>query len=337
MTPFAASVPYSVAAEGPLTISMSSISSGLSVLSRENRVSVPDVSASVEIRTPSTTQIGALLKLIDDTPRTRTVGAPPRVDPGSTTTPGALAVSMSAELEISLSSTFLPTSPSVASAFPSSTLRCWPVAVVTTSSSCATAMSSAKSLVVVPPALTFDRSLYRAIADAEHLDLDAPQRNVAQSVFAVLTGIGGDAATDDDDAGIYERRIAFARGDVSGNGRALRGQSAAEGNSVSAAPARAIFQRPKVIVTPFEEVERGNDRDAFRAYEPAPNSAVGAGRCGWTAVRRLLDYMDCGWTATTPTGLCGAIPQLRIAKEAPGPGECNVRTTGAAGSVTCQM
>ena len=37
MTPFAASVPYSVAADGPFTISMSSISSGLSVLSSEKR------------------------------------------------------------------------------------------------------------------------------------------------------------------------------------------------------------------------------------------------------------------------------------------------------------
>ena len=41
-TPFAAFVPYSVAADGPFTISMSSISSGLSVLSSEKLTSVPD-------------------------------------------------------------------------------------------------------------------------------------------------------------------------------------------------------------------------------------------------------------------------------------------------------
>src|SRR5215475_9275296 len=44
MTPFAASVPYSVAADGPFTISMSSISSGFSELRSEKFTSVPELS-----------------------------------------------------------------------------------------------------------------------------------------------------------------------------------------------------------------------------------------------------------------------------------------------------
>jgi hypothetical protein len=43
-TPFAAFVPYSVAADGPFTISMSSISSGFSELRREKPTSVPELS-----------------------------------------------------------------------------------------------------------------------------------------------------------------------------------------------------------------------------------------------------------------------------------------------------
>ena len=101
------------------------------------------------MRTPSTTQIGAFDRLMDETPRTRTVGAPPSVDPGSTTTPGALAVSMSAVVEISETSAALATS-TVESALPSSTLRAWPVAVVTTSSSCAIATDIEKLTVSLP-------------------------------------------------------------------------------------------------------------------------------------------------------------------------------------------
>ncbi len=143
-----------MAADGPFTISMSSISSGLRALSSENCVSVFEFNTPVEMRTPSTTQIGALLKLIDETPRTRTVGAPPSVEPGSTMTPGALAVRRSAVVEISDSSTFLPTSPKVDRALPNSTLRAWPVAVVTTSSSCAMATVKEKSVVTDCPATT---------------------------------------------------------------------------------------------------------------------------------------------------------------------------------------
>src|SRR5437867_13282162 len=76
-TPFAAFVPYSVAADGPFTISMSSISSGLRLLSSESEFAPAELVVFERYRTPSTTQIGALLKLIEEMPRTRIVGDPP--------------------------------------------------------------------------------------------------------------------------------------------------------------------------------------------------------------------------------------------------------------------
>ena len=96
-TPFAASVPYSVAADGPFTISMSSISSGLSVLNSEKGVSVPEFVVA-----------GRDANAVDD-PDRRVAQADRRhaahahgrraadVDPGSTMTPGALAMSRSAD------------------------------------------------------------------------------------------------------------------------------------------------------------------------------------------------------------------------------------------------
>ena len=73
-TPFAAAVPYSAAADGPFTISMLSISSGLMSLTRlgcappVKRLELP---TSAVIRMPSMTKIGSLLRLIDATPRMR--------------------------------------------------------------------------------------------------------------------------------------------------------------------------------------------------------------------------------------------------------------------------
>ena len=56
MTPLAASVPYSVAADGPFTISMSAISSGFSTLSMLVVVPpVPSPRALEFMRTPSIT------------------------------------------------------------------------------------------------------------------------------------------------------------------------------------------------------------------------------------------------------------------------------------------
>src|SRR4029079_10870682 len=91
-TPFAAFVPYNVAADGPFTISMSSISSGLSELRSEKLTSVPEFSEPAEEGTQAPYQIGALLKLIDETPRTRMVGAPPSSVPGNSVTPGDLPI-----------------------------------------------------------------------------------------------------------------------------------------------------------------------------------------------------------------------------------------------------
>src|SRR3954466_7765570 len=79
MTPFAASVPYSVAADGPFTISMSSISSGDIVLRKLNVVP-PLLGALKELesaRTPSTKTIGALPRLSELRPRIRIFGADP--------------------------------------------------------------------------------------------------------------------------------------------------------------------------------------------------------------------------------------------------------------------
>src|SRR6185369_13980697 len=94
MTPLVASVPYNVAADGPFTISMSSISSGLRPLRLELETMLPPAPAAVNEpelkRTPSTTQIGALLSDSELTPRIRIVGAVPVMLPGSTMTPGAL-------------------------------------------------------------------------------------------------------------------------------------------------------------------------------------------------------------------------------------------------------
>src|SRR3954468_23835572 len=104
-TPFAAFVPYSVAADGPFTISMFSISSGLSEPSNEKFTSVPDCRLPAEYRTPSTYQIGAFDKLIDDTPRMRTVGAPPSSVPGRIVTLGDFAIIMLARLLFGRSST----------------------------------------------------------------------------------------------------------------------------------------------------------------------------------------------------------------------------------------
>ena len=69
-------------------------------------------------------------------------------------TPGDLAVINSAIEVVELSSTRLPTSPSVEMALPNSILRCWPVAVVTISSSCTIACFITKSATTLSLATT---------------------------------------------------------------------------------------------------------------------------------------------------------------------------------------
>ena len=87
-------------------------------------------------------------------PRMRTLGAEPVMLPGSTTTPGALATMRSERLVTGACSTFRLMSPRVWTELPSSTLRCWPVAVVTTSVSLTTACAIVKSMEALPLAAT---------------------------------------------------------------------------------------------------------------------------------------------------------------------------------------
>src|SRR5690242_20681768 len=97
---------------------MSSISSGL----RPDRLvpltcepPAPAAPNALELnRTPSTTQIGALLNDSELTPRMRIVPAVPVIVPGRTTTPGAFATRRSLMFVVGDVSTFWDTSPRVA-------------------------------------------------------------------------------------------------------------------------------------------------------------------------------------------------------------------------------
>jgi hypothetical protein len=98
ITPLDASVPYSVAAAGPLMISMLSMSSGLKSLIREitlelNACTLGPVDCALSARTPSTTRSGwfASEKLLE--PRIRICDPEPTMPvPGVMTTPGARAL-----------------------------------------------------------------------------------------------------------------------------------------------------------------------------------------------------------------------------------------------------
>ncbi len=154
MTPLAASVPYSVAADGPLTISMSSISSGESEFMKLSFV--PPTPGLIELekyRTPSTIMIGALLRLSEFRPRMRITGAEPLMFGGDMITPGAFATRRSAMLETAVCSTFCGAL-IVDSALPISTFRWSPVAVVTTSCNWTTSGDSVKSSVTDAPGVT---------------------------------------------------------------------------------------------------------------------------------------------------------------------------------------
>src|SRR5687768_12903035 len=73
ITPVEASAPYNVAAAGPFTSSMDSMSSG-SMSCRRSYICPPVKNTApppVATRTPSTYSSGSLLSEIDDTPRTR--------------------------------------------------------------------------------------------------------------------------------------------------------------------------------------------------------------------------------------------------------------------------
>src|SRR5688572_26373014 len=93
ITPLAASVPYRAAADGPLTTSTDSISSGLRSLTRLDGAHptshVSDERLALMMRTPSTTYTGSLLSERLFVPRIRTrLGAPVSV-PTSRSIPGA--------------------------------------------------------------------------------------------------------------------------------------------------------------------------------------------------------------------------------------------------------
>ena len=96
--------------------------------------------------------MGALVSESEFSPRMRIVPAVPVIVPGSTITPGALATSRSPMFVVAVSSTRLPTLPSVEMALPNSTFRCSPVAVVTTSWSWTMIGFIVKSSVAEPPA-----------------------------------------------------------------------------------------------------------------------------------------------------------------------------------------
>ena len=138
-----------------MTISISSISFG-SIAERLLVAAVvwPLPMPVAFMRTPSMIQIGALLSDSEFRPRIRICGGAPVLLPGTTDMLEILPTNSSDIVVIDVCSTRALTSPSVAMVLPSSTFRCWPVAVVTTSCSLTTAISSVKSAVVVPPFVT---------------------------------------------------------------------------------------------------------------------------------------------------------------------------------------
>ena len=104
ITPAAASVPYSVAAAGPLMISRLSMSSGLKSFQREidcepNPCVVGPDACVLSTRTPSTKMSGLLLSDSDDAPRTRMREPVPTCPELATTlTPEARPLSRSCRL-----------------------------------------------------------------------------------------------------------------------------------------------------------------------------------------------------------------------------------------------
>jgi hypothetical protein len=158
-TPFAASVPYSAAADGPFTISMDSISSGLKSLMREGAWP-PVRSSEIELaplstRIPSTTMMGSLVseRLLE--PRIRIRLPVPVVPPlGSTSTPGTRPLRRLA-MSIGNASSAVFAASIVDTALPSSRLSCSPpLAVTTTTSRGTAAVERAKFRDALSPAAT---------------------------------------------------------------------------------------------------------------------------------------------------------------------------------------
>ena len=154
MTPFAAAVPYSAAAAGPLMISMSSISSGLMSLKRDGSwppVPCADDCGELSARMPSMMSSGSLESEIELEPRIR-MREPAPISPAAvcTTTPGTRELSASERLlTAALGIAALSI---VAVGAPFSRFRSdWPVAVTVIASSVVAALDMAKSAVTVEP------------------------------------------------------------------------------------------------------------------------------------------------------------------------------------------
>ena len=109
---------------------------------------------------------------------------------------------------------------------PSSTLRCWPVAVVTTSSSCATATARTKSTVAVCRPYG-DRPSSRLVADAQHLELHGADRRVLERELTGIVRRRRQRRTDGEHSRVGERPTALLR-HATGN-RALRGSGRTAG------------------------------------------------------------------------------------------------------------
>lgn len=148
-------MPYSVAAEGPFTISMLSISSGFRSFVR--LVALPPVPGpdpmSLVMRTPSMIQIGSLDSESEFAPRIRMRAPVPVCVPSCTDTPGVRAFSTSWTLAIGAFSVMSATV-KLATALPISTRRVSPVAVVTTGVRLTATAESVNSTAMLWPAAT---------------------------------------------------------------------------------------------------------------------------------------------------------------------------------------
>src|SRR5262245_30699088 len=96
ITPFAAAVPYSAAADGPLMMSIDSISSAWRSPTRLELVAKLPVTVPLSTRTPSTIMSGSLVSDSDARPRTRIGWLAPAIPaPRKTWTPAVRALSNS--------------------------------------------------------------------------------------------------------------------------------------------------------------------------------------------------------------------------------------------------
>ena len=119
---------------------------------------------------------------------------------------------------IDVCSTRALTSPSVAMVLPSSTLRCWPVAVVTTSCSLTTAISSVKSAVVVAAVRDGHRLLRGGVPEMQHLQLEGAGADIPQRVLALLVGRRRRVRAQREHACIGQRLVGASRHGPAGDG-----------------------------------------------------------------------------------------------------------------------